>query len=64
MLESLARSGNQILMPSAVEFSLYDPDAYRELTLDDVTAADDEIPFKFYEDFIREVVAEKIVNAI
>ncbi len=58
MLESLARSGNQILMPSAVEFSLYDPDAYRELTLDDVTAADDEIPFKFYEDFIREVSRE------
>lgn len=54
MLESLARSGNQILMPSAVEFSLYDPDAYRELTLDDVTAA----PFKFYEDFIREVSRE------
>lgn len=58
MLESLARSGNQILMPSAVEFSLYDPDAYRELTLDDVTAADDEIPFKFYEDFICEVSRE------
>lgn len=58
MLESLARSGNQILMPSAVEFSLYDPDAYRELTLDDVTAANDEIPFKFYEDFIREVSRE------
>ena len=58
MLESLARSGDQILMPSAVEFSLYDPDAYRELTLDDVTAADDEIPFKFYEDFIREVSRE------
>ncbi len=58
MLEYLARSGNQILMPSAVEFSLYDPDAYRELTLDDVTAADDEIPFKFYEDFIREVSRE------
>lgn len=58
MLESLARSGNQILMPSAVEFSLYDPDAYRELTLDDVTAADDEIPFKFYEYFIREVSRE------
>ena len=58
MLESLARSGNQILMPSAVEFSLYDPDTYRELTLDDVTAADDEIPFKFYEDFIREVSRE------
>lgn len=58
MLESLARSGNQILMPSAVEFSLYDPDAYRELTLDDVTAADDEIPFKFYDDFIREVSRE------
>lgn len=58
MLESLARSGNQILMPSAVEFSLYDPDAYRELTLDDVTAADDEIPFKFYENFIREVSRE------
>jgi len=58
MLESLARSGNQILMPSAVEFSLYDPDAYRELTLDDVTAADDEIPFKFYEDFLGEVSRE------
>lgn len=63
MLESLARSGNQILMPSAVEFSLYDPDAYRELTLDDVTAADDEIPFKFMMISYAKS-AEKIVNAI
>lgn len=61
-LESLDRAGNQILMPQATEFDLYNPDNFREITLDDVT--EEEIPFKFYEDFIREVNKENFERQI
>ncbi len=61
-LESLDRAGNQILMPQATEFDLYNPDNFREITLDDVT--EEEIPFKFYEDFIREVNKENLERQI
>lgn len=56
-LEEIDRRNNSIMMPSAVEFSLYNPDDFRDYTLDDVTA--EEIPFKFYEDFINEIKSEE-----
>lgn len=61
-LESLDRIGNQILMPQATEFDLYNPDNFREITLDDIT--EEEIPFKFYEDFIREVNKENLERQV
>ena len=57
-LESIDRRNNSIMMPSAVEFELYDPDRYRDYSLDDVTAEED-IPFKFFEDFLAEIAAEE-----
>jgi len=54
-LESLDRAGNQILMPQATEFDLYDAGHYRDITLDDITVEQKEVPFKFYEDFIKEI---------
>lgn len=53
-IEELDRAGKQILMAQATEFESLDPDNYRRLTLDDVSAAE-EIPFKFYDDFIKSV---------
>lgn len=58
-LEEIDRRNNAIMLPSAVEFKLYDPDLYRDYTLDDVTADQEEIPFKFYEDFINEIKTEQ-----
>lgn len=58
-LEEIDRRNNAIMLPSAVEFQLYDPDLYREYTLDDVTAEQEEIPFKFFEDFINEIKTEQ-----
>lgn len=58
-LEAIDRRNNCIMMPSAVEFDIYDPDRYREYTLDDVTAPAEEIPFSFYENFIAEIEAEE-----
>lgn len=58
-LEFIDRTGNQILMPSAIEFHYYDPEDYRDLTLDDLSAEEEEIPFSFYENFIKEIAKEK-----
>lgn len=58
-LESIDRRNNSIMMPSAVEFDIYNPDNYRDYTLDDVTAEAEYIPFKFYEDFLAEVAEEE-----
>ncbi len=63
-LEALDRTGNQILLSQATEFDLYNPDIYRDITLDDVTRAEEEIPFKFFEDFIREVNKENLERQI
>ena len=60
-LEKLDRMGNQILMPSAVEFFLFDNRNFRDLNLDDVTELETEeeyIPFQFYDKFIEEVRRE------
>lgn len=59
-IEEIDRRNGWIVMPTAVEFPLYDPERYRDITLDDVTveSAQDEIPFSFYEDFIETVRKE------
>lgn len=57
-IEAIDRRNNSIMMPSAIEFDLYNPDNYRDYTLDDVTVDSEEIPFKFYEDFIEEIENE------
>lgn len=65
-LEAIDRRNNSIMMPSAVEFNIYNPDNFRSYTLDDVTApndTDEYIPFKFYEDFLEEIAEEERTRA-
>lgn len=59
LIEEIDRRNNSIMMPTAVEFEIYNPDNYRDYTLDDVTAETEDIPFKFYEDFIEEIAGEE-----
>ncbi len=61
-LEELDRAGNQIIMPSAVEFDIYNPDKYRNINLEDIVTEDEYVPFKFYEDFIEEIKNEKLAK--
>lgn len=58
-LEEIDRRNNSIMLPSAVEFDIYNPDRYRDYTLDDVLVSAEDIPFKFYEDFIEEITREQ-----
>ena len=62
-LEAVDRRNSSIMMPAAVEFQIYDPGSYREYTLDDVTAPEEEIPFSFYEDFLSEIAEEERTRA-
>lgn len=64
VIETIDRTGNQIYMPSATEFHYYNPEDYRDLTLDDVTVEEEEIPFSFYENFIKEVRNEELQRDI
>lgn len=59
ILEEIDRRNNAVMLPSAIEFQLYDPDNFRDYTLDDVLVDAEEIPFKFYEDFIAEIENEQ-----
>lgn len=62
-LETIDRRNNSVMMPTAVEFRLYNPEDFRDYTLDDVLAEEDEIPFSFYEDFLKELESDKEVRA-
>lgn len=61
-IEAIDRRNSWIAMPSAVEFDIYDPERYRDLTLDDITIGDigqdEEVPFSFYENFIKSIAKE------
>lgn len=57
-LETIDRRNAWVMMPTAVEFDLYDPKQYRDYTLDDVLMAE-EVPFRFYEDFLAEMAEEE-----
>ncbi|MBD5329426.1 MAG: hypothetical protein HDS03_06045 [Bacteroides sp.] len=64
-IEAIDRRNGWIAMPTAVEFSIYDPDNFRELTLEDILEEEtEEIPFSFYEDFLRSVELEQTTRAI
>lgn len=58
-LEAIDRRNNSIMMPSAVEFDIYNPDNYREYTLDDLTAETEEVPFQFFEQFLSDIEEEE-----
>lgn len=58
-IEAIDRRNNSIMMPSAVEFEIYNPANYRNYTLDDITDDEEYIPFSLFEDFIRETRAEE-----
>ncbi|MDE6537154.1 MAG: Spi family protease inhibitor [Muribaculaceae bacterium] len=62
ILEEIDRRNGWIAMPSAVEFTLYDPADYRDLTLDDILEEEEEIPFSFYETFIAEIRREALMR--
>ncbi len=58
-IETIDRRNGWIVMPTAVEFVLFNPDDYREITLDDLLEdKNEEIPFSFYEDFLETVRRE------
>lgn len=57
-IESIDRRNNSIMLPAAVEFEIYRPSYLRDYTLDEVLVEDD-IPFKFYEDFIQQIKQEE-----
>lgn len=56
-IEDIDRRNGWIIMPTAVEFNLYNPEQYRDYTLDDVLV--EEVPFSFYDEFIRELAEEE-----
>ena len=64
-LEQIDRRNGWIAMPTAVEFAIYDPDRFRPITLDDVTAEaeEEEVPFQFFEDFLEEIRREELTRA-
>lgn len=61
-IERIDRRNGWVIMPSAVEFALYDPDDFRDITLDDLLEEPEEIPFSFYEDFIKTVEQENLAR--
>lgn len=63
-LEQLDRRNSWIMMPTAVEFDLYNPEQYRDYTLDDITGTEEPyVPFSFYEDFLRGLEEEERTRA-
>jgi len=58
-LEAIDRRNNSVMMPTAIEFQLYNPADFRDYTLDDVLADEEEIPFSFFENFLKEVDNER-----
>lgn len=62
-IEEIDRRNNWIMMPTAVEFPIYNPERYRDYTLDDVLVPEEEIPFKFYEDLLAEIEEDEKTRA-
>lgn len=64
-LEELDRRNSWIVMPTAVEFDLYNPEQYRDYKLSDVLGdeAIEEVPFSFYEDFLQGIEEEERARA-
>lgn len=62
-LEAIDRRGASVMMPTAVEFPIYNPGDFRDYILDDVLGEPEEIPFSFFEDFMRDVENERNTRA-
>lgn len=62
-IERIDRRNGWIAMPTAIEFSIYDPDYYRDITLEDVLEDEEEIPFAFYYDFIKSIEEESYMQS-
>jgi len=63
-IEEIDRRNSWIVMPGAIEFETYAIGSGNEITLDDVLgeAEEEEIPFKFYEDFLETVREENLAR--
>lgn len=66
-IEEMDRRNGWIIMPTAVEYDIYNPEQYRDYTLDDVLVDEDDqyyqIPYKFYEDFLQDIDNETRAKA-
>lgn len=64
-LEDMDRRKSWVVMPTAVEFDLYNPEQYRDYVLEDALTDDviEEVPFSFYEDFISQISEEERTRA-
>lgn len=64
-LENVDRRNGWIMLPSAVEFNIYDSEKYRGYTLDDVLgeAEQEDVPFQFFEEFLKSVHDEELSRA-
>lgn len=58
IIEQIDRRNGWIVMPSAVEFNIYNPERYRNYNLEDVLGEEEYIPFSFYEQFINDIAEE------
>ncbi len=58
-LELIDRRNSWIMMPTAVEFELYNPERFRNYVLDDALGESEYIPFSFYEDFLSDIADEE-----
>lgn len=61
LIEDIDKRNGWIIMPTAVEFDIYNAELYRDYELDDVTA--EEVPFKFFEEFLEEIRSEELTRA-
>ena len=63
-IEEIDRRNGWIAMPGALEYEIYNPRDYRDITLDDVTAEQQEeyVPFSFFEEFIKEIREEELAR--
>ena len=65
IIEEIDRRNGWVVMPTAVEFNIYDPELYRPITLDDITGeeVEEEVPFAFFEEFLEEIRQEELTRA-
>lgn len=57
-IEDIDRRNGWIVMPTAVEYKVYDPEEYRAITLDDIAVDNEPEPFSFFYDFLEEIKKE------
>lgn len=65
LLEAADRRLSAVFLPNAVEFPVYSPEQYRELSLEDALldrSVENEVPFSFYENFIKDIEKENLAR--